>query len=225
VIDIEGRTPVNFGNKRPGRGMALRLSIVGLGVAMASGASATAFAFHRETTASAPLRGLITAVGNTGMQLQTTNGTVSVGLVKGTTHVVRYVMGSTADVTPGKRVDLHLVKGTRMVDAIYVEQNNPAPARRTVVRTTPRSGDRSLPHRDANDTASQFLSGQVVSLSGGTITVRYGNGSAGTFPLGSNVIVNEALSGSLADLGVGETVQVFLGKSGSVAKTIIIINA
>ena len=134
-------------------------------------------------------------------------------------------MGSTADVTPGKRVDLHLVKGTRTVDAIHVEQNKPAPVHRVVVRTTPRNVDRSLPHRDASDTSPQFLSGQVVSLSGGTITVRYGNGSTGSFPLGSNVNVNEALSGSLADLGVGETVQVFLGKPGGVAKTIIIINA
>jgi hypothetical protein len=62
-------------------------------------------------------------------------------------------------------------------------------------------------------------------LSGGTITVRYGNGSTGTFPLGPNVNINEVLSGSLADLGVGETVQVFLGKPGSVARTVVIINA
>jgi hypothetical protein len=225
MIEMERKTPVNSNSNRRGRGMALRLSLAALGVALTSGAASTAFAFHRESARSSPLRGLITAVGNTGMQLQTTNGTVSVEIAKGTTHVVRYVMGSTADVTPGKRVDLHLVRGTRTVDAIHVEQNNPAPAHRVAAHTTPRNVERSLPRRDTSDTAPQFLSGQVVSLSGGTITVRYGNGSTGSFPLGSNVNVNEALSGSLADLGVGETVQVALAKPGNVAKNVIIINA
>jgi hypothetical protein len=150
---------------------------------------------------------------------------VNIGLTRGVTHVVRSVMASTGDVSVGKRVDLHLVKGSRMVDAIWVEQNKPAPVHRVDVHNPPKSGTHALPHRDASGTAVQPLSGQVASLSGGTLTLRYRNGTTGSFTLASNVRVNEALSGSLADLGVGETVQVFLGKPGNVARSIVIINA
>jgi hypothetical protein len=159
------------------------------------------------------------------MQIQTSGGTVNVGLSRGVTHVVRSVMASTRDVTSGKRVDLHLVKGTRTVDAVWVEQNKSAPAHRIAVHTSPRDGDRSVPHRDQSVATTPARSGQVVTLSGDTLTLRYGNGSTGTFTLAPNVHVNEALSGSLADLGVGETVQVFLGKTGNVASGIVIINA
>jgi hypothetical protein len=225
VIDIEGKKFVYFDRNRTGRALARRLSLAALGVALASGAPTMALANHREPAVPAPLRGLVTAVGNNWLQLQTSSGTVKVAVAKGITHVVRSVMGSTADVTAGKRVDLHLAKGTRSVDAIRIEQNKPAPVHRVVVHIPSKSGDRPLPHRDANGTAPQLLSGQVVSLNGGTLTVRYGNGSTGSFTLGPNVNVNEALSGSLADLGVGETVQVFLGKPGSAARTVNIINA
>lgn len=189
---------------------------------LTTGTSAAALAAHRDRPAPKPLRGLITAVGTNGLQLQTASGTVNVSFVRGTTQVVRFVMGSTADVTAGKRVDLHVVKGSRTVDAIHVEQNRPAPLHPTGVRVPSRSG---APHRDVNDVSAQPLSGQVVSLSGGTLTLRFGNGSTGTFTLGSNVNVNEVLTGSLADLGVGETVQIFLAKSGNVARSIIITNA
>jgi hypothetical protein len=209
---------------RPTWALTRVLSISALGVALAAGASGTALAFHRDSTAPKPLRGLITAVGNNALQLQTANGTVSVPIVKGTTHVVRSVMGSTADVTVGKHVDLHVLKGTRTVDAIHIDQDKPAPIH-PVIHTPPKTGDRSAPHRDASGATRQPMSGQVVSLNGGTLTLRFGNGSTGAFTLGSNVHVNEALTGSLADLGVGETVQIFLGKSGSIARSIIITNA
>lgn len=219
---------MHFDRIRPGWSLTRRLSLAALAAGLAAGSSITALASHRE--APIQIRGLITVVGNNGLQLQTSSGTVNVTLVKGITHVLRSVMGSTGDVTPGKRVELHLVKGTRTVDAIHVQENKPAPVRRTPVHspsfhTSPKSGDRSLPHGDANGIMPQLLSGQVVTLIGGTLTLKYGNGSTGSFALGPNVNVNEALSGSLADLGVGETVRVFLGKSGSMARTIIIINA
>jgi hypothetical protein len=215
---------VIFKRNRPAWALARTLSFASLGVTLTVGASATAFASNRGATAQKTLRGLITAVGNNGLQLQTATGTVNVALAKGTTHVVRFVMGSTADVTPGKRVDLHVVKGTRTVDAIHIEQNRPAPIH-AVARATFKSGDRSVPHRDANGVSPQPMSGQVISINAGTLTLRFGNGSTGTFTLGSNVNVNEALTGSLADLGVGEAVQIFLGRTGSVARSIIITNA
>jgi hypothetical protein len=221
----KGMTSVIFRRNRAAWAFSRTFSFAALGAVLAAGTSATALASHRDATVQKPLRGLVTAVGNTGLQLQTSTGTVSVTFSKGTTQVVRFVMGSTADVTAGKRVDLHVVRGTRTVDVIHVEQNKPAPSRPVVVHVLPKSSDRTAPRRDVNVVVPQPLSGQVVSLNGGTLTLRFGNGSTGTFTLASNVNVNEALTGSLADLGVGETVQIFFGKSGNVARSIIITNA
>ena len=211
-------------SSHPAWALTRTLSAAALGVGLTTGVTATALAFHQDSAVQKPLRGLITAVGSSTLQLQTATGTVSVPLVKGTTHVVRSVMGSTADVTTGKHVDLHVVKGTHTVDAIHIEQDKPATTH-PVIHTLPKSGDRSAPHRDANGVTPQPMSGQVISLNGGILTLRFGTGSTGSFTLGPNVHVNETLTGSLADLGVGETVQIFLVKSGSVARSIIITNA
>ncbi len=210
---------------RPGRGPTRTFTFGVLGMILAAATSSDALAAHRDLLPQKPLRGLITAVGTNGLQLQTASGTVNISFARGTTQVVRFVMGSTADVTAGKRVDLHVVKGSRTVDAIHVEQSKPAPLHPVAAHLPPKSGDRPVPHRDVNDVSPQPLSGQVVSLNGGILTLRFGNGSTGTFTLGSNVNVNEALTGSLAELGVGETVQIFLTKAGNVARSIIITNA
>jgi hypothetical protein len=216
---------VHFDHSRPRRALSRKISFVALGVMAASSTSTVAFADYHDLAMSAPLRGLVLGVGSSTMQIQTSSGTVNVGLMKGVTHVVRSVMASTGDVTVGKRVDLHLVKGTRTVDAIWVEQNKPAPVHRVEVHASLKGGTSSLHHRDAGGTGTQSLSGQVASLSGGTLTLRYRNGSTASFTLAPNVHVNEALLGSLADLGIGETVQVFLGRPGNVARSIVIINA
>lgn len=216
---------MHFDHSRPRRALSRKVSFAALAVMAAASTSTVAFADYYDLTMSAPLRGMILAVGSSTMQIQTSSGTMNIGLTRGVTHVVRSVMASTGDVTVGKRVDLHLVKGTRTVDAIWVEQNKPAPVHRVEVHTWTKGGTGSPRHRDASGAAAQPLSGQVASLSGGTLTLRYRNGSTASFTLTPNVHVNEALSGSLADLGVGETVQVSLGKSGNVARSIVIINA
>ena len=216
---------MHLDRSHPRRALARTISVAALSILAASTACTAAFAYYRDQAMSTPLRGLIIAVGSSVMQIQTSSGSVNVGLTKGVTHVVRSVMASTGDVTVGKRVDLHVVKGTRTVDAIQIEQNGSAPVHRSGVHTTPKDEDRPIRHRAGNGAAASSLSGSVVSFNGGTLTVRYGNGSTGTFSLAPNVHVNEALSGSLADLGVGETVQVFLGKPGNVARSIVIINA
>ena len=210
-----------FKRSRPARALTRTVSCGTLSIVLIGGSGAAALAAHRDLTVQKPLRGLVTAVGTNGLQLQTASGSVNVAFARGTTQVVRFVMGSTADVTAGKRVDLHVVKGTRTIDAVHVEQNKPTQSH-PVAHITPRTG---APRRDGNELSPQPLSGQVVSLSGGILTLRFANGSTGAFFLGPNVHVNEALTGSLADLGVGETVQIFLTRSGSMARSIIITNA
>lgn len=216
---------MDVNRKRPGLALSRGLSVAALSAVLACGATATALASRREAPVPIPLRGLITAVGTNELQLQTSNGTVEVALNKQTTHIVRSVMGSTADITAGKRVDLHVIRGTHTVDSVHIEQNQPAAIHRVPVRTPAKTGDHPAPLHDSAGNGPQGMSFQVVSLNGGTLTVRYGNGTTGTFILGPNVKVNEALSGTLEDLGVGETVQVFLGKPGTVARSIVIINA
>ena len=210
---------------RPAWALTRTLSAAALGVGLTTGVTATALAFHRDSAVQKPLRGLITAVGSSTLQLQTANGTVSVPLVKGTTHVVRSVMGSTADVTTGKHVDLHLVKGTHTVDAIHIEQDKPAHYSPGDPHTAQeRRSFRATPGRERCDTAADVRPGRFPS------TVESSPCDSApdrpvSFTLGPNVHVNETLTGSLADLGVGETVQIFLAKSGSVARSIIITNA
>lgn len=200
------------------------LSASALSIALVAGGAVTALAQHRDPLASAPIRGLITVLNGTNLELQTANGDVAVALVKGSTHVVRSVVASTADLTAGKQVDLHLVRGTHTVDAIRIEANRAAPAHRPPTHVPPTGTDRVPTPRDLTG-ATPRPSGQVVSLSGSTLTIRYGNGSTAAFTLGSKVTVNEALAGTLADLGVGETVQVVLGKPGNIARFITIISA
>ena len=200
---------------------ALRLSAV-LGMAVASGVGTTALAAHREFAPPVDLHGLITSLGTDSLQLQTSSGTVTVGLNRVVTHVVRSVLGSTADITAGKRVDLHVVHGTRTVDAVRIEQNRPAPV---LVRAAPKGGDRWSSGREPAANSAGYQALQVVSLNGTALTVRSGNGATATFTLGPNVRVNENLNGSLADLGVGEMVQIVIGKPGSTARSITILTA
>ena len=211
-------------NVRPPRSRcwsALRLSAM-LGVVVTSGAAGTALAAHRESASPVTLRGLITTLGTDTLQVQTSNGTVTVGLNRAITHVMRSVVGSTADITSGKRVDLHVVRGTRTIDVVRIEQYRPASV---PVRGTLKVGDRSSEGREplVNTSALQAL--QVVSLNGTTLTVRNANGATVTFTLGPNVRVNETLNGSLADLGVGEMVQIVIGKPNTVAHSITILTA
>ncbi|HEX6506781.1 MAG TPA: hypothetical protein VF221_04035 [Chloroflexota bacterium] len=171
------------------------------------------------------IQGLIIASGDNVLQVQTMMGAVTVPLAR-TTHVVRLVAGSSADVTPGKRVKLHL-RGPHTVDALSILQPKPAPTRRPDISTPTKTGSRDTHTTRPTQKAPIAIvpSGQVVSLNGNTLTLHCDSGQTRTYTLTPNVSVTKALTGSLNDLAVGEIVQVLIPRPGAPAASVTIINA
>ncbi len=200
--------------------LARKSSVGLLSASVMLGAFSPAIANHQMKHHSMVVQGMVTSVNSTSLQVQTSAGMVTVGLVKGVTRVVRLVTGSTGDVTPGRHVNLHLVRGTRSADVIRIDQYAVSSHHST---TGPRhvGAPSSTPH----GLQSPPPSGDVASFNGNTLTLHYANGSTGAYTVTSNVNVIEALSGSFNDLGMGETVQVFFKSAGGPASKIIITNA
>jgi len=175
---------------------------------------------------------MVTLAGNGKLQISTNNGPVSVSLTA-TTHVVRVVSGSTADLHPNQIVSVHIVPGTTSVDTIRILGMARAPGK------SPGGPPR---HRDFNPqqdflqdevsgkhahgipgSAPNHADGQVVSATTTSITLRTRTGKT-TYSISGSVTVTKLITGSANDLAAGEMVQVVRGRDGS-ALSIIIMSA
>lgn len=180
----------------------------------------------------APIQGTVTSLSGNALQVQTQTGNVSVPLTS-TTHVIRQVTGSAADLTDKAHVDLELAKDTTTVTAILIDDTvhphhsqptskprpsgKPAPHDRSVHTGT--GTPRAVPHGAPN-----HVSGQIVSVKGNTITVRAQHGQSAAYTLGSSVTITKLMNGTTTDLAIRETVRVFQGRGGT-DTTILILSA
>jgi hypothetical protein len=211
---MNGERPVTRDRRRYG---ARLLRILPLVAALLAGivAGGGIAAAHDRGSARMQVQGLVTFVGNGTLQLAAPGAEIVIPIAK-TTQVARLVTGSSTDISPGKWVDLHLLRGTRTADAVLIETRHPAPH--------PKPSGSSLPKPQPSH-SSGISSGQVVSLSGNTLTVRCDTGQTKAYTLTSNTSITEELPGRIADLAVGEIVRVLLGRPGTPAVAIVIINA
>lgn len=172
------------------------------------------------------IRGVITLVSSTSLELQTSTGSVTVSLAE-STHISRIVTGSLADLAKGQNVDLHVVPGTSTVDAvrIHLETKNSPQAHRPRT-TSPRGKPGPTTHGrpDHNKPAKTPTAGQIVTVTDSTITIRLYNGQTVSYTLDSNVSITKIMSGKLSDLSIGEAVQVQLARRGNTAVAITILN-
>jgi hypothetical protein len=176
-------------------------------------------------------------VSSSTLQVKTTTGSVTVNLAA-TTHVVKVTGGSRADLTPNARVELQLAKGTTTVNAVQIDLV-------TKTKSTTKTGTGTKPTRTKPTTgarptgtkpthtwtgthpagANTHAGGLIMSVSGNSITIRTQRGQTATFTLGSNVTITKESSGKLSDLAVGQTVQVFVGRTANTAAAVTILNA
>jgi hypothetical protein len=171
-----------------------------------------------------PIQGTVTQAGNGKLQISTASGAVTVAL-RSTTHVVRVVSGSTADLHPYQEVDLHVVPGTSTVDTIRIE-GAVKPPKHHDFEVQPAMTQRDGTARHARGTPGlppNHVEGQVISANSTSITIRT-RWSRATYTISNSVTVTKLITGSLNDLAPGEMVQVFRGRDGS-ALAITIMSA
>lgn len=176
---------------------------------------------HGKSSHRVPLEGVITAISASNVQLQTQSGAVTVPIT-GNVQVIRLLTGSLADVAPGVFVDLEMAKGTTTVNAVRISQiAHPTTRRKPIGSHRPPTRAPGHPHAIH---AFKPRSGQVVTLTSTSITVKDHEGQTATYTLAANVAVTKLMSGHVGDLQVGQAVEVTLGRTGS-AHTIEILNS
>ncbi|MGI8968142.1 MAG: hypothetical protein ACR2GA_03450 [Chloroflexota bacterium] len=198
-------------------GIVLPLAI-GMGTTNIQAQSATAPRVH---THQAPVRGVLTATSNQTLHVQTQSGNVSIPYST-STHVLRMVTGSTADLVVGAHVDIHVATGTTTAQAFTV---SPAHAAHTthvshhaVGTAKPThhawTGSKSLKH----STQPARHGGVIVAVSANTVTIgeKHG-GTTTTYTLSSSVTVSKVMNGTVSDLAAGQTVLVFRNSTGAAA--------
>ena len=198
----------------------IRVWAVGM-LALSLGAGGGSALAHGKLSHHAPLKGVITAISASSLQLQTQSGAVTVAITDGV-QVTRLLTGSMADVAAGVYVDLRIAKGTTTVNAVRVslvprpvQGHRPAGPHRT---TTKAPGHAHAAH------PAKPSSGQVMAVTPTSITVKDNEGQTATYTLAANVTVTKLVSGHVTDLQVGQAVEVGLGRAGS-ARTIEILNS
>jgi hypothetical protein len=189
-----------------------------------------------------PIQGMLTAVDAGSLQVQTQTGSVTVPTT-GSTHVVRIVSGSLADLHVNQQVDVHLIQGTKTIDRIQIDgskwyklnhphaddADSPDAAVWAYMRTAPKPRSMS-PHSTPRATLhpaappSNYVSGQVVSIGRNSITLAGWNGKQTTYTLNGSLVVTKIMNGTQGDLLFGETVRVTRDQNGN-AKCVVILSA
>jgi hypothetical protein len=170
--------------------------------------------------------GVVTSVDGQSLLVQTRTGSVAVTLT-GSTHVIRRVSGSAADLSRGEVIDLQMSRGQSSVTTIHIyaagtalpSRNPPRPLHAPRPTHPPHPG-RTLASRPEHGPA------QIVALTDTTITVRYADGRSATYTLGGNLTVLKDMVGQLTDVAMGQTVSVrFKNGSSTVADLITILRS
>jgi len=185
-----------------------------------------ALAHGRGDRAPRAVSGVVTSVDGQNLLVQTRTGSVAVALTA-STHVIRRVSGSTADLSRGEVIDLQAARGQSSVTTIHIyaagttlpAQNPTHPPHSSRPTHPPHPGRTPAPRPEHGPA-------QIVSLTDTTITVRYGDGRNATYNLGGNLTVVKDVVGQLADVAMGQTVSVrFKNGSSTLADWITILRS
>lgn len=191
----------------------------------------------------APIQGMLTAVYTGSLQVQTQTGSVTISTT-GSTHVVRIVSGSLADLHVNQHVEGHLMPGTKTLDGIqidgskwfkpnhpHVEEDTTAPDAAVWASERMAQKPKSMTQH-SNPRASQhpagppsnYVSGQVVSIGKQSVTLAGWNARQTSYALNGSLRVTKIMNGTPGDLLFGETVRVTRDSNGN-AKCVVILSA
>ena len=211
---------------RPARNIGVTGALLSIGLIGSTGLAAAQTASHHGHFA--PLKGVVTAVSTNTLQLQTPSGAKSVGLTSAT-RIVRIVSGTSGDLIPNARVDLHLVKGTTTINAVQIDAVTHTKVHTKTVHATHTKKGTGAPHT-AKGTARTargdhaHAGGQISAVNGNNVMIRDREGQTKTYTLANNTNITKMMSGAVSDLSVGETVQASVN-SNNAAMTVTILNA
>jgi hypothetical protein len=177
-------------------------------------------------------------VSGTSLQVTTASGTQAYALASGT-HIIKVSKGTTADLVKNARVELHLVSGTTTADAVEVDliakgQGTKAPGTKPAHSGTPRPTPSTTPTAPRHGRPARIgtagatpkrgahAGGQIVSVSGNTITVSSWNGQQASYTLTNTVTITKVSAGNASDLAKGQTVQVVATSSNTAVEVTIL---
>lgn len=177
--------------------------------------------------------GTVTNVGSGTLSVQTANGTVTVTFTS-TTHVTRFVAGTTADLT-NAHVNLHFAKGTTTVDAINIHPapKAPNPNKPTPSATKPAPVHKGPHHPTVTLTGTPtpkhprqhvIHDGIVTGTTSTTITIRGHGDRTATYTLATNVSITKQVAGTTNDLKAGQTISAH-GPANGPAHEIVILKS
>lgn len=203
--------------------MGAAAGLVALGLIAGSGAASA----QTKTSHGTALKGTIQTLSTTSFLLKPSTGSAVTVNFNVQTRVEKIVAGTTADLTSNAHVKLQLQSGTTTVTAVTIEPTVTKPAGSTTgtttrpVRTHPTKGTKPGTGTTTGRTHTA-AGGQVVSLSGSTLTLKGRGGTTTTYTLASNVKITKVVKGTTNDLAQGETVQVFVPATGAAREITIL---
>lgn len=189
------------------------------------------------------IQGMLINVNTGNLQIQTQTASLTIPTTP-STHVVRMVSGSLADLHVNQHVDAHLAQSTKTIDRIQIEaskwyRNNPlhfdgtgSPDTRVWAYTNPTGVDNAMPrHSDLKTTRqapsehpSSYVSGQVVSIGKHSVTLSGSKSKQMTYSFSGSLVVTKILNGTPGDLSFGETLRVTRDHNGN-AVCVVILSA
>lgn len=180
----------------------------------------------------APVTGTIAAVSAGSVQVTTASGPVTLNLTS-STHVMRDVKATTADLAANEMVRLTLTSGTTTVTSVTImpapgtrrQGTRPAPSgtprpHPTFVGT-PRPRPQGTHTPKAPHAALNHGGGKVVSISGNTLVVAGPKNTQTTYTLSASVTVTRVVAGTISNLAVGQNVVVVKDPAGNAREILI----
>lgn len=196
-------------------------------LALALGAG-PALAHGKGSPAARPIQvqGMVISATNSDLQIETQVGAVHLNLAP-STQVDRRVQGTQDDLRTSQHIQVHLIPGSTIVDAIVIDKPFSPRADVTLGKQRP---VRPIGHEHENAPTHppkprpwSRLTGQVTALGDSTITLRDPRGSV-TYSLASSVSITKIMAGSVRDLAMGEMVRALEGRDDN-AILVSILNA
>jgi len=176
----------------------------------------------------APIRGVVMDAGNGNLQVQTQAGSVTVQVTT-RTRVLRTVAGSAADLATGEIVEVRVTPGSNAAAAIQIDPRISAGSApygpHKSHHLPPQYSAHPTPGKGPPPASSKPVHlGQIVAVSGNTITVRDNRGREATYSITNSTQITKIMRGAAEDLAIGQTVIVNRNSAG-VALLITILSS